>query len=65
MIEDAKKLYDTDIEIINSRIEYAGSINYGTFFIKVNTEKNTTLIENYFNEQRFNIQKIGYVRNNH
>lgn len=65
VIEDAKKLYDTDIEIINSRIEYAGSINYGTFFIKVNTEKNTTLIENYFNEQRFNIQKIGYVRNNH
>lgn len=64
IIEEAKSLFSSEIELINSRIEYAGSVNYGTLFIKVQTnEQNNSAIENHFTAQTFNIKKVGYVGN--
>jgi ABC-type methionine transport system ATPase subunit len=64
IIEEVKGLFSSEIELINSRIEYAGSVNYGTLFIKVQAnEQNNSAIENHFTAQTFNIKKVGYVGN--
>lgn len=66
LIAEIKNVYQVEAEIINSRIEYAGDINYGTFFLKLNTtNQDTSSIEYYLQQNKFNLEKIGYVRNNH
>ena len=52
-------------EVITSRIEYAGKINFGTLFLKLNNESSLQFVEDYLKSEQFNIEKIGYVRNNH
>ncbi|HEY4539886.1 MAG TPA: methionine ABC transporter ATP-binding protein [Faecalibacter sp.] len=65
-IAEIKNQFQFTPEVITSRIEYAGSINYGTMFIKIDQINNQeATIENYFKNNQFNIEKIGYVRINH
>jgi D-methionine transport system ATP-binding protein len=65
-IAEIQSQFNLTPEVITSRIEYAGSINYGTLFLKINQINNQeTTIEEYLKSNQFNIEKTGYVRNNH
>ena len=63
LISAIHQQYDVNAEIINSRVEYAGEINYGTFFLKLDSNpQENTAIEAYLQQNKFNLEKIGYVR---
>ena len=64
LIAEINSLYNVEAEIVNSRIEYAGEINYGTFFLKINSKENSE-IETYLQQNKFNLEKIGYVRSSY
>lgn len=64
LIASIKNEFSTEPEIISSRIEYAGEVNYGTFFLKVNAE-NETEIKPFLESKKFTLEKIGYVRNSY
>lgn len=55
--------YNVTVEIINSKIEYAGSINFGIIFLKLQYENSNQIsgIESFLADNKFNIEKIGYV----
>jgi D-methionine transport system ATP-binding protein len=62
LIAEIENKFNTHPEVITSRIEYAGKINFGTLFLKVNTNQEQQ-IEEFLKTEKFNIEKIGYVRN--
>lgn len=63
LIASIQSKFDVNPEIVISKIEYAGKINFGTLFLKLTG--NISLdqsIEEYLKLEQFNIEKIGYVR---
>ena len=65
VIAEIESKFGIQPEVITSRIEYAGKINFGTLFLKLDNKSSLQLIEEYLKLEQFNIEKIGYVRNNH
>lgn len=55
--------YTISVEIINSKIDYAGTINFGIMFIKVaySNLDQANIVESLLIDNKFNIEKIGYV----
>ena len=54
--------YGVTTQVINSKIEFAGSINFGTLYLEVGfSAANAAAIEAFLISNHFIIEKIGYV----
>ncbi|UYW01214.1 methionine ABC transporter ATP-binding protein [Flavobacterium agricola] len=57
--------FNVNTQVISSKIEYAGAVNFGTFFLEVQfNENNEAAVAHFLKSNHFVIEKVGYVRSN-
>jgi len=64
-IANIESKFNVSPTVITSRIEYAGTINFGTIFLQLRiNQSEENQIETYLQLNQFNPEKLGYVRRN-